>query len=119
MVQIVLEWEAFKVWLSASSGLAHPVIHLIVGVLLTIAFTVLLRVPLGSWRPLLIVLAFELVNETSDFARYYIGGYPWGPLPSLIDIALTMVPPLVIVVAARLVARHPRGVGSGADPGLR
>ena len=118
MVQVVLDWEAFKVWLSAASGLSHHDIHLLVGVLLTIAVTVLLRVPLRSWRPLLIVLALELVNETFDFARYSIGGYPWGPVPSLIDIALTMFPPLLIVLAAQAVSRHRRSRARSVGAGL-
>lgn len=118
MVQLVLDWEVFKVWLSATSGLSHHDIHLIVGALLTIAFTVLLRVPLRSWRPSLIVLALELVNETFDFARYAIGGYPWGPVPSLIDIALTMLPPLLIVSAARLASRARRTAASPAAPAM-
>lgn len=106
MVQLVLGWEAFKVWLSAVSGLTHHDIHLIAGAVLTIVFAKLLRVKLASWRPLTIVLILELINETFDFARYAIGGYPWGPLPSLIDIALTMVPGVLIVVCARLSARR-------------
>ena len=55
----------------------------------------------GRVVPLLIVLALELVNEALDFTRYYIDGYPWGPGPMLVDIALTMLPPLAIVLAAR------------------
>ncbi|WP_029625228.1 hypothetical protein [Sphingomonas sp. PAMC 26605] len=119
MVQIVLDWEAFKVWLSATTGLSHHDIHLIVGVLLTMAFTVVLRVPLWSWRPLSIVLALELVNETFDFARYSIGGYPWGPVPSLIDIALTIVPAGLIVSAARLGSRDRRRQRRSAEAGPR
>lgn len=69
--------------------------------LFTLGFTRLLRLPLGVWIPLLIVLALELVNEGLDFTRYHIDGYPWGPGPMVVDIALTMLPPLAIVLAAR------------------
>jgi hypothetical protein len=101
MVAVVLDWEAFKVWLTATTGLSHHDYHLILGVLLTLGSGWLLRRPLDSWLPLLIVLGLELLNETSDFIRYRIGGYPWGPKPMLVDIALTMLPPLAIVLAAR------------------
>lgn len=101
MIALVLDWEAFKVWLTATTGLSHHDWHLLLGVLLTLAFTRLLRLPLGTWPPLLIVLALELVNEALDFTRYHIDGYPWGPGPMMVDIALTMLPPLAIVLAAR------------------
>lgn len=105
MFKIVLGWEAFKVWLTTETTLSHHDYHLLLGVLLTLGFGWLLRRPLGSWLPLLIVLALELVNEVLDFVRYYVDHYPWGPGPMLIDIALTMVPPLAIVLAARWEAR--------------
>lgn len=101
MVVVVLDWEMFKVWLSATSGLTHHDFHLLLGVLLTLGFGWLLRRPLGYWLPLICVFGLELVNETFDFIRYYIDGYPWGPGPMLVDIALTMLPPLAIVLAAR------------------
>ncbi|RMB25710.1 hypothetical protein C8J47_3658 [Sphingomonas sp. PP-F2F-G114-C0414] len=69
--------------------------------LLTLGFGWLLGRPLGSWLPLILVLGLELANEAFDFIRYRIDRYPWGPGPMLVDIALTMLPPLVIVLAAR------------------
>jgi len=117
MIALVLDWEAFKVWLTATTGLSHHDWHLLLGVLLTLGFTWLLRLPLGAWVPLLIVLALELVNEVLDFTRYHIDGYPWGPGPMMVDIALTMLPPLAIVLAARWDSldfyrfrRRPRGM---------
>ena len=97
----VLDWEKFKVWLTANTSLTHHDYHLILGVLLTIGFGWLLRRPLGSWLPLGIVFALEIVNEILDFTRYYVDSYPWGPGPMLVDIAITIVPPLAIVLAAR------------------
>lgn len=106
MVRIVLDWEQVKIWLSETTGLSHHDFHLLLGVLLMLAFTRLLRMPLGAWTPLAIVLALELVNEAFDFTRYYIDSYPWGPGPMLVDIALTIVPPLAIVLAARWQSDH-------------
>ncbi len=101
MIALVLDWEMFKVWLSATSGLTHHDFHLLLGVLLTLGFGWVLRRPLGAWLPLILVFGLELVNEAFDFIRYYIDSYPWGPGPMLVDIALTMLPPLAIVLAAR------------------
>jgi hypothetical protein len=103
----VLGWEAFKDWLSASTGLTHHDYHVLLGIVLTLGLTWLLRRPLGSWLPLLIVLALELLNEASDFTRYYVAGWPWEPEPTLVDIALTMAAPLVIVTIARLTSFAP------------
>ena len=101
MFRIVLYWEEFKDWLSASTGLTHHDYHVLLGIGLTLGFTWLLRLPLGSWVPLVFVLSLELVNEAFDFTRYYVSGWPWEPGPTLIDIVLTMAAPLVIVLAAR------------------
>lgn len=101
MFQIVLAWEAFKNWLSDTLVLTHHDFHLLLGVGLTLGLGWVLRRPLGSWLPLGIVLALELVNEAFDFTRYYVDSYPWGPGPMLFDIAITILPPLAIVLAAR------------------
>lgn len=101
MFEIVLAWEAAKVWLTETLPFSHDDYHLVLGVLMTLGLGWVLRRPLGSWLPLLIVLALELTNEALDFTRYYVDSYPWGPGPMLSDIALTMLPPLAIVLAAR------------------
>jgi hypothetical protein len=101
MFSIVLAWEGFKDWLSATVHLSHHDLHLILGVGLTLALGPVLRRPLGSWLPLFIVFALELLNETSDFVRYNVGNWPWTPRETLIDIAITVLPVLPIVIAAR------------------
>lgn len=101
MRAVVLGWEEVKVWLSATSGVSHHGFHLILGLALTLAFTRLLRVSLGSLVPVTLVLILELVNEAFDYTRYRIDSYPWGPAPMLVDIAITVGPPLLIVLAAR------------------
>lgn len=106
MFSIVLGWEAFKDWLSDTVHLTHHDLHLILGVGLTLGFGWILRRPLGSWLPLWIVLALELLNETSDFLRYYFDHWPWTPKETLIDIAITILPPLTIVLAARWESEH-------------
>lgn len=101
---VVLRWESFKDWLSETTGLTHHDWHILLGLTLTLGSTWALRRPLGSWLPLLLVLA--LGNEISDFTRYYVAGWPWTPGPTLIDIALTMAVPLVITIVVRMSAPH-------------
>ena len=101
MYNIVLGWEAFKDWLSDTLYLTHNNLHLVLGVGLMLGLRWVLHKPLVSWTPWLIVLALETLNEISDFARYYLAGWPWTPQATLVDYALTMLPPLGIIVAAR------------------
>lgn len=101
----VLGWERFKDWLSATVHLTHHQLHVVVGLLLFVAGARLLRRPLGSALPLVPVAVLELINEASDFARYFISGWPWTAHETLIDIALTLAPPMVLMVVARVAAR--------------
>ena len=101
MFGIVLDWENFKVWLSATTGLSHHDFHLILGLVLTFAIGRLLRIPLGSLVPLGIVFGLELVNEAFDFIRNIVPGWPLEYRAAAVDIAITIVPPLLIVLAAR------------------
>lgn len=106
MFAIVLDWEDFKVWLSATVHLSHHDIHLILGLALTLGLGAVLRRPLGSWLPLLIVFGLEVINELFDFIRYYVPGWPWTPKETLIDIAITILPALAILFAARWNSGH-------------
>lgn len=106
MFAVVLAWEDFKVWLSATSGLTHHDIHLMLGLGLTLALGWVLRRPLGSWLPLGIVLALELVNEALDFIRNIVPGWPLLPGEAVVDVALTIVPALLVILAARWDSEH-------------
>lgn len=101
MFALVLDWENFKVWLSAATGLSHHDWHLILGLVLTFGIGRLLRRPLGSFVPLGIVLALELVNEVFDFIRNLVPGWPLQPGAAAVDVAITILPALGIVLAAR------------------
>ena len=108
MIVVVESWETFKDWLSKTVHLTHHQLHLLLGVLLLLIVGRLLRRPLGSWSPLLLVSALELVNELLDFTRYRVADWPWTPRETLIDIAITLAPPLVVVLVARLWSRRRR-----------
>lgn len=116
MFAIVLGWEAFKDWLSATVHLTHLQLHLVLGLTLTVAIGWAMRVPLGSWRPWWAVFGLEMLNETSDFTRYYVSNWPWTPWATLREIAVTMLPPLMLVLAARW-WRH-RAADPAQQPGI-
>jgi hypothetical protein len=100
-------WESFKDWLAAAVHLTHHGLHVVLGLTLTLLFTRLLRLPLDSWQPLAIVAGLEGVNEAFDFGRYHLSGWPWTPGPTLIDIALTLGPPLTLITVAALLRHRP------------
>lgn len=102
MLSIVLAWETFKDWLAATVHLTHWDLHVILGLGLLIGFGRVLRRPLRSFLPLLPVAVLELLNETLDFLRAYIPHWYWNAHDTAIEIALTLVPPLALILLARL-----------------
>lgn len=101
MFEIVLAWEAFKDWLSTTLHLTHWHLHIIVGLVLLVLFGRLMRRPLSSFLPLAPIAALEALNEISDFTRYYVSGWPWTPTATAIEVALTLVPPIIVIVLSR------------------
>jgi hypothetical protein len=74
-------------------------LHLIAGPLIFVAAAVVLRKPLSSWWPWLVVLAAELVNEAIDLA---LGTSASGELRmSTTDLVVTMLLPTVLMAMAR------------------
>ena len=101
MLSIVLAWETFKDWLSGAVHLTHWNLHVVFGLTLFLLFARLLRRPLMSFLPLLPVAFFELCNETLDFLRTCYGHWYWNWPDTLIEIALTLGPPLGLAAIAR------------------
>jgi hypothetical protein len=95
---MVLDWEAAKNWLSAEVHVSHAVLHIHLGLAIYLLTSVLLRRPLGSVLPWLMVAALELANEASDFARYHVSGWPWTPTNTIEDIVNTLFWPTVLAV---------------------
>lgn len=102
MYKLVLLWETTKDWVSDTLHVTHHALHFILGLLLFVLFARLGKRSIRSLLPLLPVLLLELLNETSDFLRYYFDKWPWTPTATLIDIAITMIPPIVLMLAANL-----------------
>lgn len=101
MLSIVLAWEAFKDWLSATVHLTHWDLHVILGLAFFFGFARLLRRPLTAFLPLLPVALLELGNETLDFLRAYIPHWEWNLYDTVIEVALTLGPPLCVILLAR------------------
>jgi hypothetical protein len=95
---MVLDWEAAKDWLSSEFHVSHAVLHIHLGLTLYLMTGLLLRRPLGSVLPWLVVVALELVNEASDFLRYYVSAWPWTPTNTIEDIFNTLFWPTILVV---------------------
>ena len=68
---MVLDWEAAKNWLSSEFHVSHAVLHIHLGLAIYLLTSLVLRRPLGSLLPWLVVAALELANETSDFVFFF------------------------------------------------
>ena len=106
MFNILLGWEATKIWLSHNLHLTHHELHVIVGIILYFLFARLLRARYGSVRPLIPIAVLEGINESFDFMRYILSGWPWTPVATIYDIVLTLGPPMLIAVAFRTFRRR-------------
>lgn len=83
------------------SGLPDPVLHILLGLGIYLAAAALLRLPLRSWIPWLIVLAAQLINEAADILRDLLRGYNLPLRGGLLDTVVTMFLPSLIVLVAR------------------
>lgn len=98
-------WYEAKQFLQHSAAISMDALHVIVGVAALIIFAMLLRRPLSSWFPWLLVLAVTLVNEASDLwlEQWPSLGMQYGE--SARDLALTMLLPTLLLVAVRRLPR--------------
>lgn len=96
--------DPLKTALSDLLHLSKDALHVHLGIGIYLVATLLLRRPLGSWLPWLIVLALELINEALDLAHHLRRGgiEPAGLLDSVKDIINTMLWPTVLLIALRV-----------------
>ena len=106
------QWFDVKMYVERSIAFSDDVLHMSAGVFLQLIAAALLRTSVARWRPWLIVLALELLNEWSDF---HVDNWPDLGMQlgeSTKDVLLTMALPTVLVVVARklpkLLVRPPR-----------
>src|SRR5581483_4520378 len=98
---VVLVWEDFKDWLSDDLHISHWAIHVTIGIPLFLLFARLMRKPLSSALPLIPVALLEFINELLDFLRDYVPHWVWNYRATAVEVALTLVPPAVLVITAR------------------
>lgn len=94
-------WHEGKLFIEHSLAIEHGTLHVIVGVLLWLAFALLLRRPLSTWLPWLWLFAVILWNETVDLwmEKWPHPGMQYGEGAK--DILLTMLVPTIILFASR------------------
>jgi hypothetical protein len=96
------DWHQAKLFIEHSVHVAHDTLHVIVGVLLWIAFALGLRRPLSSTLPWAWLLAVILWNETVDLwvEQWPDPGMQYGEGAK--DLILTMLLPTLLMLAMRL-----------------
>ena len=96
-----IDWYQVKLFAQHASGISIDALHVIIGVVLQLLVALLFRSSLARPLPLLVVLAFALVNEANDF-RVEIWPDPGQQLgESAKDVALTLLVPLLLFLIAR------------------
>jgi hypothetical protein len=120
----MVDWHRLKIWMEKGSGLDMDALHVHAGVLGLILVALLLRRPLSSLWPWLVMFAAALANEAYDL-HYDV----WPPDDrgrqigeGVRDLWNTMLLPTVILLVARywpklITGRGPKPDDSAADPG--
>jgi hypothetical protein len=95
-------WHQAKLFIEHSVSFSQDSIHILAGVMLWIAFALLLRRSLMSWMPWLWLFAFILWNETVDLwvERWPDPGQQYGEGAK--DLVLTMALPTLLMWAMRV-----------------
>jgi hypothetical protein len=118
----MMDWHHLKDWLEHATGLDMDALHVHAGVLLQILAALVLRRPLRSPWPWLVVLGAETINEIYDYTyEIWPGAERQIQLAEGVrDLWNTMVIPSAILLLARyapalIVGQSP--ARSGTDPG--
>lgn len=119
---LMWSWLEWKLFLERSVAFSQDAVHVIVGVLLMIAAALLLRKPISSWWPWVVVLAATLINE---FVDLWVEQWPEAAMQygeGAKDVLVTMFVPTVLLVSARLLPglyEPVRHAAKGKHPGRR
>jgi hypothetical protein len=118
-----MDWHNVKLWLEHASGLDMDALHVHAGVALQIVAALVMRRPLRSPWPWLVLLSAEMANETYDYNYEVWPDRGVQMAEGVRDLWNTMLIPTAILLTARyfpsLVTgrKRPADTGSGADPG--
>lgn len=91
-------YAQFKASASAWVGISNAEFHIHTGLAIYLLSTLILRKPMRSFIPLLIVIAAEAANEYMD--RVSTGSWRWDD--TLHDILFTLLWPTILFTLARL-----------------
>lgn len=97
LIQLAESYSATKRALVALLGMTDDLLHVHLGLALFAVTALLTRRRMQSWWPLGIVVAFALGNEVID----YFAAEDWSDRLSALDVANTVVWPLVLFLLAR------------------
>ncbi|MFL6751763.1 MAG: hypothetical protein ACJ8FL_00830 [Sphingomicrobium sp.] len=95
-------WYQAKLFVEHSLAVSPDSIHVVVGVLALLVVSLLTRRSIASWRPWLVLLVIELLNEAIDLwiEQWPDPGMQYGE--GARDLLLTMLLPTVLLLAVRL-----------------
>ena len=93
-------FQECKNFLISTFGLSKDALHIYIGLIVFFVTALLIRRPLRSWLPLLMVVLAALVGEVLDMKDdiFQLGGWRWKA--SLHDLVNTMFWPFVIWLLA-------------------
>lgn len=94
-------FQAAKLWLVASTGLAKDALHVHVGLIVFFAAALAFRWPLRSWKPWAAALAVALAGEAWDIWDALAEGRRIVPSGNWKDLWNTMLWPTAILLLAR------------------
>ena len=97
IVHYAADYSNTKSALGTALGLSDDLLHVHVGLALFVLTALLTRRRMRSWVPLGVVGVFAVGNEIIDF----FGPDPWNDGLSALDLANTLVWPLVLFLLAR------------------
>ena len=102
---LVWWWNEAKDFVEHSLAFSNDAIHVLVSVLLLLVAAAVLRKPITSWIPWLVVLLFAILNEASDLwiQQWPEPGRQYGE--GVKDIVLTMLLPTALLFSARKLPR--------------
>lgn len=95
-------WHQAKLFLEHSVAVSNDALHVILGVVVQLIAALLLRRPVSALTPWLAALAITIWNEAVDLwsDQWPHAGMQYGE--SAKDVALTMLLPTALLLAARL-----------------
>lgn len=96
-----MDWHGLKLWLETASGLNMDALHVHGGLILLFGSALVLRRPLRSPWPWLVVLAAELANEYYDYTYEVWPTREAQFFEGVKDVWNTMLVPTVLLVVAR------------------